>query len=160
MAKVEIVNETETKVSVQEARRLQKQAQKESEKQRKWENTMITRGESYAASQQIAQQVIRAEAQSMVDYMREPLQVSLLQIMALSELLMEKGIITHDEYQAALDKVAEKAESSMKVQAQEVEAVDESEKYGETKDGVSFPNKGNEEERYAEQAEKEEEQQS
>lgn len=130
MPKVEIVNEQQ--VDEKEAKRLARKAEKEAKRQREYANSMITRAEAYTVAQEFA----KRETQALAEFLREPLQVNLVQTMALVDILVAKGVFTQEEFQESLNKVAEK----LQAQAQEGETVGKSETT-ETTEGSSTEEK-------------------
>lgn len=115
MANLEVVSaEAEVKVDPKEAKRLARQQEKQEAKRKAYAKGMITRVEAF----QIAQQAAKEAVDSFAEFIREPLRANLVQSMALTEMMMDKGIIVDaDEFQAYLNKIQERLDKSAEVDA-------------------------------------------
>lgn len=131
------VEEDPLELSPLEQKKLQKQQEKEEEARKKYAMTMVTRAEAYQISQETAVHISRQTAKEATEFVREPLMSNIAQTMALSELLLKKGIITQEELQESLDEVYDKLYPLTEGQPAD--------------DKIEFVNEGNEEERYATQ---------
>lgn len=78
-----------------------KQLERELKRLKDFRNGMITRAEAFELAQQSAEDAVRG----LQAFMLSPLRTNMIHSMAVAELLMDKGIVTKDEFQTFIDRV-------------------------------------------------------
>lgn len=91
----------EQQLSPEEQKRLERKAEKERKRNEQYMRSMITRREAF----QVAQGAARQAVDQFANWVREPIQVSLIQINALTQLLIDKGVITEDDVKEYVNKI-------------------------------------------------------
>lgn len=92
---------------------------KDKKKLQREANTMVTRAEAI----EIARAMAVDEVGQFAEFMREPMTSSVVQAMAIAEVLIDKGIITKDEIEDKYMEVIERSRELEEEAPTEVEAV-------------------------------------
>ncbi|MNW28286.1 hypothetical protein D3C74_51080 [compost metagenome] len=132
-ANLKVSEPSEVKFTDKQQKQMQKRLDREEQAKKNYARSMVTRAEAFS----IAEQMANKEVNTFADFIRDPIRAAVVQAMALTDLLIDKGIINNnDEFQVYLDKVQDK------LAAQDQEVVLD----GEAKDTSNTPVSEEEEE--------------